>query len=168
MTGKVQTNFLLLAGAPVLLTLITNYKSMMFYSCDLLKPVSRKNFFKQQGVKFLVDLSIFWLMIAGYFAVIPDALRGSGQMVQGQYWIFLFLTYAFALLNLTWLAAISAKDNARTVILNGFFLCVLIMAEFFLAGRTSSEWIAINAGLCLLGSGLFAQRAFAEWMSKEF
>jgi hypothetical protein len=168
MTGKVQTNFLLLAGAPVLLTLITNYKSMMFYSCDLLKPVSRKNFFKQQGVKFLVDLSIFWLMIAGYFAVIPDALRGAGQMVESQYWIFLFLTYAFALLNLTWLAAISAKDNSRTVILNGFFLCVLIMAEFFLAGRTSSGWIALNAGLCLLGSGLFAQRAFAEWMSKEF
>ena len=170
MTNSIEANFLLLAGAPVLLTLITNYKSMMFWNCDLLKPVSRDNFFKQQGVKFFVDLSVFWLIIAGYFAVIPDALRGAEQIIHPKFWIFLVLTYAFCLLNLTWLAALSAKNNARAVIFSGFFLCLLIMLEFLLAGRSSVGWITINAGLCLclIASGLFCKSAFEEWMNKEF
>ncbi len=166
--AQAETNFLLLSTTAVLLTIITNYKNMLFWSYDLIKPVGRHDFFKQHSVKFVSHLIIYWLIIVLYFAFLPDWARGTEQLKTPHFWSFLFLTLSFSTLCLSWLATLSAMTNERAVVGNGFVLCLIIMAEFFLAGRTSSGWILLNAVLCLILSTLFFKLAFDKWMNKEF
>ncbi len=166
--AKAQNNFLLLAGSAVLITILTNYKAMIFWNYDLLKPVSRKDFFKQQGIKFFSNLLIYWVIIAVYFAIFPDLISGAKQIGQNQFWAFLFLTFSFSSLCLAWLATLSAMRNERLVIANGLVLCLLIMSEFFWAGKTPTQWLVLNATLCLILCGLFFKLAFEKWMKVEF
>ncbi len=168
LTPKIESNFLLFAGAPVLLAIITHYKSMIFWDYELLKPVTRQDFFQQQGIKFYRDLIAYWLIIAVYFAFIPEGLRGAEQFNQSHFWAFLFLTFTFSLLSLGWLGTLSALRNERAVILSGFVLCVLFMVEFLNAGLMTTAEIVMNALLCLLLAGLFLKLAFKKWMNKEF
>lgn len=165
---KIEYNFLLFAGAPVLLTVITNYKNMIFWNTDLLKPVSRENFFKEQGTKFFRDLIVYWVIIAGYFAIMPDWIYGTQQLGQSHFWVFLFLTFTFSLLCLAWLGVLSALSNERAVIANGLLLSLLIMLEFLGSGRTPTVWIIINALLCLILSVLFLKLSYRKWVNKEF
>lgn len=165
---RAENNFLLLAGAAVLLTVISNYKNMIFWSCDLIKPVRRSDFFKEQGIKFYCDLFVFWLVICFYFALVPDWANGKEQIREPHFWAFLFLTFCFSIFCLAWLAVLSAVRNERAVARGGFILCVLIIAEFFLGSKNPTGWMIINALLCLALTGLFLKLAFEKWMDVEF
>lgn len=167
-TTRIETNFLLLSTAAVLLTIITNYKNMMFWSYDLIKPIRRCDFFKQQGVKVYSHLLSYWFMIVLYFAIIPDLATSAQQLRAAHFWAFLFLTLCFATLCLGWLATLSALRNECAVVGNGFVLCLIIMSELLLAGSSSTQWIVVNAFLCLILSTLFLKLAFEKWMDKEF
>ncbi len=166
--AKPESNFLLLSGAAVLLTGITHYKNMVFYSYDLLKPVTRKNFFKEQGLKVFQDLCVFWLVIVLYFAFAPDWAEGSKQICQPHFWVYMFLTFSFSMFCLVWLATLSAMKDERAVVGNGFVLCVIILAEFYLGSKAPTIWLIINALLCLILAGLFLKLAFEKWMDVEF
>ncbi len=167
-TAKVETNFFLLCCAAVFLTVITNYKNMIFWSYDLIKPVTRRDFFKQQGIKFICNLCVYWLIIAVYFAFVPDWATGAKQVREPHFWAFLFLTFCFSIFCFAWLATLSAMRNERAVIGNGLMLCVLVIAEFFLGSRTPTMWLITNALLCLTLAGLFLKLAFEKWMDVEF
>ena len=168
MITKIEYNFLLLAGSPVLLTVITNYKNMIFWGADLLKPVSRTKFLKEQGTKLFSDLIVYWVIIAVYFAILPDWTHGAQQLGENHFWAFLFLTFTFSLLSLSWLGILSALNNERAVLGNGLVLSLLFMFEFLGAGRTSTGWIMINAFLCLILGALFLKLAYQKWIDKEF
>ncbi len=165
---KAESNFLLLAGAAALLTVISNYKNMIFWNFDLIKPVRRSNFFKEQGIKFIGNLCVYWLIIAVYFGFVPDWVSGAKQIYQPHFWAFIFLTFSFSIFCFSWLAALSAMKDERAVVGNGFVLCVIILAEFYLGSKAPTIWLLANAFLCLILAGLFLKLAFKKWMDAEF
>ncbi len=166
--AKAETNFLLLGTAAVLLTAITNYKNMIFWDFDLIKPVRRSDFFKEQGIKFIGNLCVYWLIIAVYFGFVPDWVSGAKQIYQPHFWAFVFLTFSFSIFCFSWLATLSAMKDERAVVGNGLVLCVLIIAEFYWGSKNPTSWLIVNALLCLTLAGLFLKLAFEKWMDVEF
>lgn len=163
----IEANFLLLTGAPVLLTIITNYKNMIFWSFDLIKPVSRTEFFKEQGLKFIKDLAVFWLIVAVYFGAVP--LFIISENVDLPYFAsYLFMTFGFSVLSLGWLAVLSSLTDEKAVAANGLVLCLIIMCEFYWAREVPSLWLMINALLCFTAGALFFKLAFEKWTNHEF
>ena len=120
-------NFLLLSVAPVLIALGSNYKKMMYWAYDSLKPIDKRTFILEKGFGFFRDLILFWFLFVVYFAVISSAVLNAGIMATVKFWSYLLFTGAYGYLIMAWIAYMSSCLKAVTVIFNGMCLCLLTM-----------------------------------------
>ena len=125
--ANAYSNFLLLSIAPVLIALGSNYKKMMYWGYDSLKPIDKKTFILEKGYSFFRDLALFWVLFVVYFAVISSVVLNAEILATVKFWSYLFFTGMYGFLIMAWISYMSSCPKAKTVIFNGMGLCLLTM-----------------------------------------
>lgn len=162
-------NFLLYTVAPVLLVLCANHRNMTSWGYDMLKPVRKGDFIKEQGLVLIGGLGLYWFLLVFYLILIPHLVLSPAEMFQPRFWGYLLLTGSFALLTLSWVVFMSCY-SARPwlVIIHGSFLCVLAQLLFMVAGRFPGMASLGVSLLCWTGVYVFLKSGYQKWCEAEF
>ncbi|MBU0469255.1 MAG: hypothetical protein KKD07_06765 [Candidatus Omnitrophica bacterium] len=145
--ANAYSNFLLLSIAPVLIALGANYKKMMYWEYDSLKPIDKKTFILEKGYSFFRDLVLFWMLFVVYFAVISSLVLNAEILTTVKFWSYLFFTGTYGYLIMAWISYMSSCSKAKTVIFNGMCLCLLTMILMEL-----SAFDAVTIIVCAIAS----------------
>ncbi len=161
-------NFLLLAGAPVLVTLGVSYKNISSLGYDLLKPIKREQYILERGLVMFFYLVLYWSLISICFAIIPGLFYYSQELLTKKFLAYLVLTGASACLIFGWLAYLSCITQVGVLIINGIFLGTINLFEFYALPDLPWEGILILILLTFIGSLLLMRKAYVAWCEKEF
>ena len=162
-------NFLLYTVAPVLLVLCANHRNMTTWGYDMLKPVRKGDFIKEQGVVLAGGLGLYWFLFVFYLVLIPQLLLKPEALALTRFWGYLLLTGSFALLTLSWVIFMSCYSSRPWfVLIHGGILCMLAQFIFMVAGRFSGM-ISLGASLvCWMGIYFFLKTSYQKWCEAEF
>ncbi|MBP6344251.1 MAG: hypothetical protein KA403_09960 [Candidatus Omnitrophica bacterium] len=167
-TADVYSNFLLLSFSPVLITVASHYRRMAYWGYDILKPVDKKDYMRQQGVVIFTSLVLYWTLFAVCFALIPSIMNKPDVFAAWQFWLYLLYTLNFSFMVLCWLALLSCTANPIFVIMQGILLtCAALFLLYCMPGFSADQMIANNI-VCLTAGLFFCRRAYLAWCEKEF
>ncbi len=166
--SQVYSNFLLFSLTPALLTIGANYKRIAYWGYDLLKPVTRENYIREQGLVLAVNLILYWTLFAICFAILPNIVFYPELFAAKKFWAYLFLTLNFSFVVLSWLAWLSCMIDAAPVIGHGIVLSLLTLFFFYCGGRFSFAQIMFSIVVCLMVSAVLSEHAYRIWCDKEF
>ncbi len=162
------SNFLLYAIAPVLIVLCSNYRNMSTWPHDLLKPVRKKDFIKEQGAGLLAGLGLYWLLFVMYLVFIPHCVLQPAALLSSRFWGYLALSGSFAFLTLSWVIFMSTYSSRPWFVLaNGSVLVGLAQLLFVVAGKQPFMINMLNSALCWVGIYLFLKWGYRKWCQAE-
>ncbi len=165
---NVYSNFLLLSMSPVLITIGANYRRIAYWGYDVLKPVGKKQYMKQQGIVLLTSLFLYWALIAVFFAILPNIIAQPDLFMAKKFWAYLFLTLIFAFSVLSWLALLSCVKSSTSVIMQGVVLSVVVLWCFYFVSGFSLGQILLSNLISLIGSIVLCRKAYEVWCENEF
>jgi len=165
---NVYSNFLLLTLTPVLMTIGEHYKKIAFWGYDLLKPVTKVEYLKEQGIVILNKLLTYWFLLCICLAVFPSIIFQPDIFAEKRFWAYLALTADFSLLVLSWLALLACVLNSTVVIINGIILSSIALFYFYLVPRFSFEQLILNNLICFICAVALLFKAYQAWGEKEF
>ena len=164
----VYSNFLLLAMSPVLVTMGANYKRIAYWGYDLLKPVNKEEYIKEQAIILLANLFLYWFLFAVCFAILPNIIFQPELFVTKKFWGYLALTASVSFIVLCWLALLCCIRNPVLVITHGSMLSLIVMFYFYFVPGLSFEQISFHNFICLVVSFVLLNKAYRAWCEKEF
>lgn len=165
--GNVYDNFLLLCAAPVLIVLISNQK-IAFWDFDLIKPVSRKNFFLERGVSLLIQLLFYWSILIFLFGILPAFIFESSQLIAVKFWFYILLTFSYSILLFAWLAYLSSNDEVKNLLMNGILMAVISVGLLFNVGGLETWQMFVLILASVFAGGYLLKVAHRSWTQKEF
>lgn len=164
---KIYLNFLLFTITPVVLTLGSQYKQMLYWSYDLLKPVSRTQFIMEKAVMFLVQLFGFWIFISVIFGYLPVKILAP-FLLDGKLAFYLLLTFIFSFFTLAVIAFLSVIEKSWMVIILGFvYIQVALVLSVFIVLLTIKQLLLCSLIFLVVG-GILSYLAYGKWINKEF
>lgn len=162
------SNFLLLAITPVLMTFGSQYRKMGYWGYDLLKPVKKEQYVKEQGIILLTHLLFYWLVFNLCFALLPSLILQPEVFNEKTYWGFIILTGTFSFMVLAWLVLLSGSSQSWTIVIHGILLSHIMMFLFYFASRLNFEAIMGLNALCVAVGIIMLNKARFAWCQKEF
>lgn len=162
------SNFLLLSLTPVIVTLGSCYKKLAYCEYDLLKPVTREQYYKERGIILLWQLLGYWLIFAVCFAILPNIIYSPELFASVKFWMFLLLTANVALMLTVWLVWLACISNQKAVLVSGFALSNVLMFQFYYSEIFSVNVIFVSNLLCVGIILILIRKAFRAWCQKEF
>lgn len=165
---NMYSNLLLLSITPVLIAIGANYKRLAYGDHDVLRPVDKKQYVREQGVILAMDLISYWTLFAACFFILPGVFFDSSVLGMGKFWAYLIFTVNFSFLVLCWLVLLSGISNATTVIVHGGLLGFISLFYFYFSSSLSFEQMILSNWMCLVGNAILTNRAYRAWCEKEF
>ena len=166
--NNTYANFLLLSVTPVLIVICGNYRRIVFWGYELLKPVKKEPFILQHGFAMLMNLLLYWFLFILFFSILPGLVLENPFLNELKYWLYLFLTGSYAFVVFAWISYMSSLKSTRLMILNGLVLCLLSLLQFYEAANFPRFIILTNSTVCLLIGGIFIQATYRRWCRAEF
>ncbi|HQO58419.1 MAG TPA: hypothetical protein PLT76_06820 [Candidatus Omnitrophota bacterium] len=162
-------NFLLYTVAPVLLVLCVNHRNMTTWSYDILKPVRKEDFLRDQGLVLLGGLGLYWSLFVLYLILIPHLIFKPAELALPRFWGYILLTGSFALLTLSWVIFMSCYSSRPWfVIIHGSLLCALAQVLFMVSGHFYGMTSLGVSLVCWLGVYMFLKSSYRKWCEAEF
>lgn len=164
----VYSNFLLLAISPVLIAMGTNYKRIACWGYDLLKPVNKQEYMKEQAIILFANLFLYWLLFTVCFAILPNIIFHPELFSIKKFWGYLALTANVSFIVLCWVALLSCVLSPVRVIANGLVLSLIVMFYFYFVPKFSFEQMLYHNLICFVGTMFLLSKAYQSWCEKEF
>lgn len=159
--------FLMYVLTPLVIVAMVYYKRLIFWGYDLIRPVSRQAYFKDQAGLVFFRLAVYWLFTVLALRLIPMALFDIGKISTGVLG-FLLLSACFSFLIISVLIVLSAIDSVRRIIINGALLSLMMIIFFDIVPELSLKEHLLCSWACLASGLIFIKQGYHAWCSKEF
>jgi hypothetical protein len=163
---NVNNNFFLLVFTPLVIVTIRHYKNLIFWGLDILRPLQKKEYFKDQIARVFLHVFQYWLLIGTVLGFIPTILFVTDGSVPILGYFFLSGSILFLIISV--LIYITANDENVTVIVNGAMLSYIVLLFFEPASFLNAKGYILTCLVCLAGGLIYIRRGYHAWCLKEY
>lgn len=165
---NINGNFLLLIATPLVIGAIRNYKSLIFWGYDILRPISRQRYLTDQIAGALLRFFEYWSLIVIVLGVIPALLFYPPQFVSWDLLGFFLLSGSILFLIISVLVYITATEDNLAIIVNFGLLAYVALLFFEPAVFLDLRGYILTCLVCLAGGLIYIFRGYHAWCRKEY
>lgn len=160
--------FLMYVLTPLVILAIFYYRRMIFWGYDIIRPVSRSAYFRDQAVVVFAHVFMYWLFTVLALAVIPRVIFHIGPELSLRQLLFFVLSGSFVFLITAVVSVLSAIDSAPRIIFNGGVLCCLAVVFFDIVPDLNITGFCVFIWACLASGLVFIKNGYHAWCHKEY
>lgn len=163
-----HSNFLLLSLGPVLLALGARYKHVLFWAYDILRPVSKARFLREQAVQMVSFVGFYFILFILSLVVVPAALYHQEILGQASLWGYVMLCGNVALLAAASIALLNCYTQPWFVMGYGVLTGTLVLIYFYFVEHIPWPQLMVSNGMLGALNIFLAIMAYRAWRRKEY
>jgi len=160
--------FLVYVMTPLCVLGIFYYKRLAAWGIDIVRPISRRQYFSDQAALIFVQGLWYWGLTVVVLGILPGELWGIGPALSIPQALIFVLSGSFFFLIVAVLILLSALDSVVRIIVNGAALTCLSLIFFDIVPDLSIRGLYICIWACLASGFIVVQQGYHAWCNKEY